>query len=70
MGHQYCSVRAATSRNLLDGVQVGQMLTVDDDVAGTAYACDAVDPEADGLVDRDPEIDQQDRNNQRVDDRR
>jgi len=45
------------------------MLPIDDDIGGPAHACHAVRTKADGLVEADPDIEQRDRHDQRIDQR-
>src|SRR4029079_16595570 len=54
---------------LLDRIQVGEMLAINDHVPGPTDTRDAVDAKADGLIEADPDIKRRDRYDHRVNQR-
>ena len=60
----YHGIHAMT---LLDGIEVREMMAIDDHVRGPTHARNAVRAKADGLVQADPRVEQGDRHDQRID---
>ena len=52
----------------LDSIQIGEMLAVENNVIGPPNPGDSINPETDRLVEPNLEIDQQQRDDQRVND--
>jgi hypothetical protein len=69
VGGDAVAVRAVEAVELLDQVEVGQVLAVEDDVVGALHPGDAVDREADPLVQGDEQVHQQEGNPAGVDHR-
>jgi hypothetical protein len=56
VGNQAVRVAAVDAVHFLDAIQLRQLMAIDDEVPAASDTCDAVDREADPLIDGDPRI--------------
>src|SRR5476649_199439 len=61
IGDDAVAVAAIDAVQLLDQVQIAQAMPVDDDIVGPAHLGDAIDREADALIERREQVDQRQR---------
>jgi hypothetical protein len=66
---QPVGVAAEGAVNLFDPVQVRQLVPVDREVLAARHTCHSVDGEANRLIERHPQVEQQEWKQQRVDER-
>jgi hypothetical protein len=68
VGEQAISVAAKCAVDLFDPVQVRELVTIEREVPTARHTCHSVDGETDRLIERHPEIEDDERKQQRVDD--
>jgi len=70
VGDQPVAVAAIHAIEFLDGIEVGQVLAIDDDIVPAHHPRNAVDAEADSLIKADGQVEQGQGQDHAVDDRR
>ena len=69
IGDEPIAIRTISAVELFENVQVGEMMTVEDQKVAAAHLWNAVNREADKLINGDEQVQQHERNNQGVNER-